>query len=57
MEGGKISYSEVRTFLMKDYSVINMYKSITTSMNRTITLTGNHLIYAKIDKGNQFYPM
>ena len=57
MEGGKISYSEVRTFLTKDSSVINMFKSITTSMNRTITLTGNHLIYAKNGNANQFYLM
>ena len=57
MEGGKISYSEVRTFLMKESSVINMFKSITTSMNSTVTLTGNHLIYAKNGKANQFYPM
>ena len=57
MEGGKISYSEVRTFLMKDSSVTNMFKSITTSMNRTINLTGNHLIYAKNGNANQFYPM
>ena len=55
MDGGKISYSEVRTFLTKDSSGINMFKSITTSMNRTITLTGNHLIYTCCDIGQRHY--
>ena len=57
LQGGKISYSEVRAFLMKESSAINMHKSITTSMNSTITLTGNHLIYAKNRNADQFYPM
>ena len=57
LQGGRIIYSEVRAFLMKESSVINMHKSITTSMNSTITLTGNHLIYAKNGNADQFYPM
>ena len=33
------------------------YKSIKTSSNVTITLTGNHLIYAKTYLSARFYAM
>ena len=35
----------------------NKYQSITTSSNATITLTGNHLIYAKTYLSDRFNAM
>ena len=32
------------------------YKSIVT-MNETLTVTGNHLVYAQKGSSDQFYPM
>ena len=44
---GWFGYSEVKMFLKKQAGVITEYKSITTSANTTISLSKNHLIYAK----------
>ena len=33
------------------------YKSIISSGNKTISLTGNHLIYARIGSADKFDPM
>ena len=57
LEDGYISNSEVIAFLMKEPSAVNMYKSIETSKNTTITLTGNHLIYTKNGNADPFHPM
>ena len=54
---GTVKYSKVRTFLRKNQASINMYKSIATSCNNTIRLTGNHLIYAKKHLMDKFIPM
>ena len=51
------TYSEVRTFMMEDHTVINDYMSITTSWNNTISLTGNHLIYARKNSTKKFNPV
>ena len=45
--GGSLIYSEVRTFLKKDPAVTNKYKSVTSVGNNTISLTGNHPLYAR----------
>ena len=54
---GTIEFSEVRTFLEKKVEVTNTYKSITTSRNNTISLTGNHLIYTKKSHIDKFVAM
>ena len=45
--GGSLIYSEVRTFLTKDHAVTSKYTSITSMGINTISLTGNHLLYAR----------
>ena len=57
MSGGEVIYSEVRTFLERQPSIITKYKSITTFGNKTLTLTGNRLVYARRNSGDQFNPM
>ena len=54
---GSVTYSEIRTFMEKQPTVITTYKTITTSSNNTIRLSGNHLIYARKFPTEQFYPM
>ena len=54
---GNIIFSEVRAFVKKQSTVINMYKSITTSLNKTIRLSGNHLIYARKNSSEKLHPM
>ena len=54
---GRISHTEVTTFLRKQPTVINKYLSITTTANRTISLTGNHLIYARNSLSHKFNPV
>ena len=56
-EDGKLTYSKVTAFLKKWPSMISMYKSITTLGNKTISISGNHLIYTKKDKNDKFNPM
>ena len=53
---GVTTYSEVRTFLQKRSS-ISMYKSLTTDMNVTISLTGNHLIYTRKNEMDIFHAL
>ena len=50
-------YSEVKTFLTKAPSVIDMYKLITTSLNKTISLTGSHLLYVRKANTEKFSQM
>ena len=53
----RITYSEVEAFLEKQYTMITMYKSITTSQFKKISLTGSHLIFTKKEYADQFDPM
>ena len=53
----ELTYSEVKLFLVKESDVITEYKTITTSSNRTISLSGNHLIFARKADRDRFYPM
>ena len=50
-------YTEVKTFLDKKHSTINMYKSIETFGNSTLSVSGNHLIYARRKLTEHFIPM
>ena len=53
---GSVTYSEITAFIKKEPNLITHYKTITTA-NETLTLTGNHLIYARRSFGCQFNPM
>ena len=54
---GKIGFSEVKTFLKTQDAVTYTYKSIRTSMNVNITLTGYHLIYVQKSCVQKFIPV
>ena len=54
---GTLMYSEVTTFMKKQSTVVTMYKSIRTSMNKTISLSADHLIYVRSFGSNKFTPM
>ena len=54
---GNARYSNVRAFLWRKHNLDSMYKSITISSNRTISLTGNHLIYTRKRGANKFSAM
>ena len=54
---GVLIYSEVKTFLKTQSDVIINYNSITTSLNETLIVTGNHLIYARRCFNDKFNPM
>ena len=54
---GRLTYSKVSTFMKKQANSINMYNSITTSGNKTISLSGNHLIYGRKSSSDKFHPM
>ena len=54
---GSVTYSEVRALPHKQPTVTDMYNSITTSMNTTISLSGKHLIFARKVFTNKFQPM
>ena len=47
-------FSEIKTFMKKQPTVATMYKSIRTSLNYTISLTGEHLIHARLSGGDKF---
>ena len=53
---GTITYSEVTGFIKKWPNQMTQYKS-TATVNETITLTGNHLVYARKYFAEQFYTM
>ena len=36
---------------------IAMYKTLTTSKNKTVQLSGDHLIYARKNSFNKYHPM
>ena len=54
---GSATYSQVIAFVRREPTKIPMYKSITTSSNQTISLTGNHLVYARNGPTGRFTPM
>ena len=53
---GAVIYSEVRAFLKKQSSIVTQYRSITT-VDGTLTLTGNHLLYVQKSLEQTFNPM
>ena len=54
---GTIIYTKVKGFLDKMPTTIAKYKSIETSYNNTLTVSGQHLIYAKRKGTNKFKPV
>ena len=54
---GRIIFSEVRTFMHKEHMTTNLYVSLVTSSNKTIHLTGDHLIYGRESHTEKFNPM
>ena len=54
---GKEMYSKIRTFVKRDPVSITKYKSITTSCNKSISLSGNHLIYVRKGPEGKFNAM
>ena len=54
---GTVKYSAVTMFFHKKPAVTTVYKSITTSVNSTINLTPEHLIYARQNDGDPFKAM
>ena len=54
---GNVTYSKVMTFLQSDPNIVAKYMSITTSCNKSLTLSGNHLVYARKYSTNEFNTM
>ena len=54
---GDVIYSEITTFMEKHNFAINRFIKIATSNNMTISLSGNHLIYARKVNIDKFLPM
>ena len=52
-----VTYGEVLTFMNKQPNTILVYKVITTSMDNSIILSGNHVIYARKSNKEKFVPM
>ena len=52
---GAISYSPIEAFLKKQPKMITNNKLIKTA-NETLTLTGNHLVFARKNVDDQFNP-
>ena len=57
LSDGRIINSKVKAFVQNQPTVTDVYKSITTSKNKTIHLTGNHLIYARKGSAGKFSMM
>ena len=55
--GGDVTYSEIRTFLKREHTENTMYLSIATSESTIISLSENHLIFARKNCADKFYPM
>ena len=53
---GTVKYSAVKAFLKKQPKMVAEYKSIAT-VNETLTLSGNHLVYARKVVDDQCNPM
>ena len=54
---GNVIFSEVRTFLHEDHMATSLYVALIASSNKTIYLTGNHLIYARRSGSDKFNKM
>ena len=54
---GKMVSSEVKTLLKKDPLVIAKYLSITTLHNKSLTLSADHLVYARKCDNEEFNAM
>ena len=55
---GSVIYTEVRTFMKQQpTTTTTAYKSITTSLNKTISLSSNHLLYARKYGTDKFQKM
>ena len=54
---GSLIYTDVTSFLEKQQDTTTLYKSIATSGNKTIHLTGNHNIYTRKSGSDKFNPM
>ena len=52
-----MKYTEVRTFLEKKHNAVMEYLSITTVCNKTLTISPNHLPYARKGGSDEFNPM
>ena len=53
--GGNRKYKEVTAFMKKQPTLTALYKSITTSCNKTVRLSEDHLIYARQGYAETFY--
>ena len=53
---GLLKYSDVRTFIKKQPTIMAMYKSISTSL-KDIRISGNHLIFARKNTNGNFHPV
>ena len=54
---GSVKYSKIITFQEKQQQTIMMYWSITTFCNKTLTLSDNHLLYARKNFSDEFNTM
>ena len=54
---GSLMHTNVRAFMKKEHNVTSTYKIITTLLNNTISLTGNHPLYAKKTSTDKFSVM
>ena len=54
---GTTRYSRVMAFLKNQHFTTNTYQSISISSNKSINLSGDHLIYARKGYAEKFYPM
>ena len=53
---GDVINTQVKTFLKRDPDVITQYQSITTLCNKSLSLSGDHLVYARKFYSNEFNP-
>ena len=51
------AYSEVTMIMKNQNPVSSIYKQITTSLNKTISLSADNLIYARRNATKTFNPM
>ena len=51
---GSVTYSEVKTFLEKDPTVVKQYQAITTLCNESLILSGNHNVFARKYSSEEF---
>ena len=55
--GGTLRFSTITAFMRKIHTGSTAYRLIRTSVNKTISLTGNHLIYVRAPGGEKFKAM